>query len=171
MISINTRGLDEVKATLEGLQGTRAVGIVTEAAANKIVDIMREQPSDTPYVYINRADAYGDVASDGAPAGYFSWKQFRFVMAAMRSGSIQIPYKRTGRVSGAWRVSGRLSKAKVVNDNDAAPYVFGDDTQSRHEDAVGWERVSVRLDNQSNRILDASYAALHKYIESRKKKK
>lgn len=169
MISITARGLDEVKATLEGLEGKRVVGIVTEAAADEIVDIMREQPDDTPYSYISRANAYGDVSSDGAPPGFFSKRQFRFVMANMRNGNIQIPYPRTGKISAAWRRYGKLSKAKVINDNAAAPYVIGDDQQSRHEDAVGWQKVGVRLEDNSNRIFDAAYAALAKYIASRKR--
>lgn len=169
MLSITVRGLDEVKTTLDGLGGTRAVGIVTEATTDEIVDIMREQPDDTPYMYISRANAYGSVSSDGAPDGYFSWKQFRYVMANIRNGNIQIPYQRTGKVSGAWRKYGKLSKAKAINDNDAAPYVFGDDQQSRHEDAVGWQKVQVRLDDNSNRIFDVAYDALAKYIASRKK--
>lgn len=166
MLSINVRGLDEVKTTLEGISGTRAVGIVTEAAANEIVDIMREQPADTPYQYISRANAYPDAP---AGPGWFSPRQRRYVMARIRSGNIVIPYQRTGKVSGDWKTVGKLSKTRVINDNDAAPYVFGDEKQSRHEDAVGWQKVSVRLDDQSNRIFDAAYAALAKWIASRKK--
>lgn len=167
MIKIDVRGLDEVKTTLEGLQGTRAVGIVTEAAADEIVAIMREQPEDTPYLYISRANAYPDAP---AGPGWFSDRQRRFVMAKIRRGEIEIPYKRTGQVSGAWHRVGKLSKAKAVNDNPAAPYVFGDETQSRHEDAVGWQKVGVRLDDKSNRIFDAAYDALAAYINRKRKK-
>lgn len=171
MIGIKARGLEEVKTTLEGLQGSRVVGIVTEAAAAEVVQIMREQPADTPYQYISRASAYGTVSNENPPApdGYFSWKQFRFVMASIRRGTIGIPYRRTGNVSNAWHVEGKLSKAKAVNDNTAAPFVFGDSTQSRHENAVGWQKVGVRLDQNSNRIFDAAYDALAAYIRRKKK--
>jgi len=170
MLSIRTRGLEEVRYLLQGFEGTRAAGVVTEGVATEIVAVMKEQPDETPYQYVSRASAYGAVSNDGAPDGYFSWRQFRFVMASLARGEIRIPYRRTGTVSGAWRVDGKLSKARAVNDNDSAPYVFGKASQSRHEEAVGWQKVPARLEQYGNRIFDAGYAALKKYIDSRRKK-
>lgn len=174
LLNIQARGINEVKYLLDGFEGTRVVGIVTEAAANEIVDVMREQPDETPYQYVSRAEAYGQVANDGAPAGYFSWGQFRFVMAKLHEmgwdGQSQPPaYKRTGEISGKWHLEGRLSKAKAVNDHEKAPYVFGNESQSRHEQAVGWSKVGARLEQYSNRIFDAAYDAMKKYLDSRRK--
>jgi len=169
LLNIRARGLDEVKYLLEGFEGTRAVGVVTEAAAHEIVEVMREQPAETPYQSVSRAEAYGQVANDGAPAGYFSWKQFRYVMASIADGSIKIPYERTGEISGAWHVAGNLSQSKVFNYNEKAPYVFGNESQSRHEQAVGWSKVGARLAEYSNRIFDAAYDAFRMYLDSRRK--
>lgn len=166
MIKVNARGLDEVKYILDGFEGGRVVGIVTEAAAAEIVQIMREQPDDTPYQYISRADAYPDAPYK---PGWFSLRQFRYVMAKISSGEITIPYNRTGDISNAWRVEGKLSKARPVNDNEKAPYVFGDKQQSRHEKMVGWQTVSARVEQYSNRIFDAAYTAFRTYWDSRRK--
>ena len=46
---------------------------------------------DPAYKYVSRKRAYGKVSD--APAGYFSWKQFRYVMAKLASGEMKIGRK------------------------------------------------------------------------------
>ena len=167
LLNIKARGLDEVKCILQGFEGKRVVGIVTQAGAEEIVDIMKAQPDETPYQYVSRADAYPDAPYK---PGYFSAAQFRFVMARLASGEMSIPYNRTGEISAAWRVDGKLSKARAVNTHEKAPYVFGNESQSRHESAAGWQKVGARLEQYSNQILDAAYAAFREYIDSRRRK-
>ena len=168
LLNIKARNLEAVRYILEGLEGTRIVGVVTEAVAGEIVDIMQSQPEETPYQYVSRAEAYPNAP---AGPGWFSDKQRRYVMAAIRSGAIQIPYRRTGQISGAWQVEGRLSKARAVNNNAAAPYVFGQAQQSNHENLVGWQKIGERLDKYANRIFDAAYLAMRQYIDSRRRNK
>ncbi len=172
-IKVQVRGLDEVKYVLEGYNNNPMVGIVTEAAAAEVVAIMQEQPEETPAPYVSRAKAYPDA--DYRP-GYFSAKQHRYVMALLRrigwDGKSEPPkYERTGKLSGAWKIEGKLSRAKAVNQEAAAEYVFGKEKQqANHEKLVGWQAYPDRLDEKSNRILDAAYLALAKERERREKK-
>lgn len=113
-----------------------------------------------PYSHVTRAQAYGKVSD--APAGYFSWAQFRYVMAAVNNGDIQIPYRRTGslELSYTWKRTGY--ELIITNEAGHAMYVIGDGTQSRHEKAVGWPVMSRIADGSKNDIYRVFRAAADK---------
>ena len=128
---------------------------------------------DDPYRYVSRAKAYGNVSKDGAPAGYFSWKQFRYVMAGISKGEI-VPGTRKNsptNSSQAWEysLSNNGYTAKITNDAGNTYWIRDDEGQARQPAAVGWRKVSkVVEDNMAGAFRHAS--ALVKEWISRNRK-
>lgn len=61
------------------------------------------------------------------PYPWVSEKQRRYVMAAIRRGEIEVPYRRTGNIANRWRaVRVKPAQWKVENTAEHAHYVVGD---------------------------------------------
>lgn len=61
------------------------------------------------------------------PGGFYTEKQRRYVIAAIKSGHIQVPYLRTGKLPKAWTVSeveisGGTASVEISCDPSLAPY-------------------------------------------------
>jgi hypothetical protein len=97
---------------------------------------LRKEP---PTTFRSRKNAYGKVASDGAPAGYFSMKQFRYV--AMITEGFTKRYTRTHELSNAWRykeTNSDWSSVTFTNDAPGAQWAYTDGGQARQLNNVGW---------------------------------
>lgn len=151
------RGLQQVRQKIADLpiDGRR---VAVEAMSDAIVEELRDL---SPYTYVSRADAY-----PGAPAGpgWFSAAQRRYVMAAIARGDIQIPYRRTGKLSSGWKVERAGLNSQIVNDVPYAPYVQGTYTQSNHEFLVGHSAVGAVLLSNARKIADAAQQAIDQWI-------
>jgi hypothetical protein len=109
------------------------LGDAPGTAGNKLSNYPR-------YKFVKRADAYGKVSD--APAGYFSWKQFRYV-AAITEGFTKF-YKRTGETGRAWKRVEKNSGYTVllVNESQGAYFTMHDQGQARQPAMVGWRKAS-----------------------------
>jgi hypothetical protein len=88
------------------------------------------------YRYISRAQAYPNAPYK---PGYFSARQWRYVMARIHSGEITPGRsQRTGTLARSWRQIGKGESAFLVNQAPYASYVVGDGEQARQPDLVGW---------------------------------
>lgn len=100
---------------------------------------------DQPYKYVSRAKAYGKVSSD-APAGYFSKRQFRYVMAKIASGEIKPGQRRNipTHASGGYEVKETRGGygASIVNQEAGAYWTRSDKRQPRQLTMVGWKRAA-----------------------------
>lgn len=109
--------------------------------------------------YVSRKAAYGVT--------FFSDKQRKYVMARIREGSI-VPghYRRTGATAGGWRMqtTGGGYDAKLINPSRGAPWVMGDDTQSRHEAMVGHRKVEDVISTNIKGAMQAANVAVKKWI-------
>lgn len=157
-ITITPRNaLERIARWLERLpEGARAIAV--PEIAEEVADAMREYDS---YQYVSRAQAYPNAP---AGPGWFSDRQRRYVMAAIRSGTIQIPYQRTGILSASWRVSGTGAEAQVVSDAPAATYVMGAPGQSNHERLVGWRTTQQRIEDAQQRIITRARNAIRRAV-------
>lgn len=124
--------------------------IATPIIGDEVVNLMRQYEG---YSYISRAQAYPDAP---AGAGWFSDRQRRYVMAAIRRGEIVIPYNRTQTLANGWQRDG----VRVVNNVPYAKFVQGDGTQSRHESLVGWKTVSQKIEANQQKIMAAARNAV-----------
>ena len=61
------------------------------------------------------------------PGGFYTEKQKRFVISAIKSGHIRVPYLRTGDTSRAWtvgevRTEGHVTSIEIYSDPSLAPH-------------------------------------------------
>lgn len=118
------------------------------------------------YRFVSRARAYGKPSS--APAGYFSWKQFRFV-AAITEGFTK-PYQRTGETSAAWEMQETNGGYGYTfkNPKPAAYYLRDESGQARQPALVGWRKVSRVLQDNMAGAMRSAMAAVKKWIADNK---
>ena len=112
------------------------------------------------YRYKSRAEAYPEVS------GWFSEKQRKYVMAAIRRGDIKPGINnRTGALGNAWQVVGADRYAFLANTADHAKYVIGDTTQARQPALVGWKKIMQRLNEGQNTLIKQARIASNKAIK------
>lgn len=126
--------------------------LIRRPALRVISDFMLKRFKLYPrYKYKSRAGAYGYTGATfengkPVPPGYFSAKQFRYVMAKIADGTIQpgSPH-RTMDLKNAWRVdeSNRLDAMALVNDDPAAVFAYSPDYQARQLEQVGWQNTDI----------------------------
>jgi hypothetical protein len=112
-----------------------------DECAPYLVEVLKQYPSQK---YVTRKQAYGK--------SFFSDKQRRWFFAALNSGELKIPYRRTQGLRNAWQIIGSGKTAIIVNESSGAPFVMGDQTQSRHERMVGWETVSRIVADRAKKL-------------------
>ena len=160
-ITMNAQKLNFLKAGLPW----EAQKAATTAYAMTLWSYLLDN-TEPPEKYVSRASAYGPVSSDGAPDGYFSWKQFRYV-AAITNGFTDIPYKRTHALQYAWNWDNSGARSERLSNNDpAAPWTIGPN-QSRHEEAVGWQFWQNIAHKAEPQALSAATRALSNYFAER----
>ena len=157
-IGLEVTGVKELQSMLNKFP-TEIQDAVVPDLSEYVVNTLRAYPTQR---YVSRAAAYGQVSTDGAPPGYFSMKQFRYVMMMIHKGGISIPYKRTQNLAKNWKVIGNDRNAIVANEAPYAQYVQGDDTQSRHEAGVGWQTMSATIKAHNNTLMKRATRAANR---------
>ena len=78
-----------------------------------------------------------------AAGGWKSEKQRRWFFAALRSGSINVPYQRTSTLGRGWNVKEADSGLTAIVNNGVAygGYVQGPTQQTAMMSAIGWKRT------------------------------
>lgn len=96
------------------------------------------------YKWVTRYRAYGMQAGG---KGFFSAKQRKFVMAAIRDGRIQPGRShRTMVAKNSWYVAGKGVRASLVNDAPHAMFLYHPVYQARQTGLVGWKTVDEMTD-------------------------
>lgn len=117
--SVEVIGLDEVLRKL----GNAASPAVLMRGMHKALNLVRRQIVTYP-------------PASHKPMVWASEAQRRFVMAAIRSGEIEVPYRRTGDLSRAWTSEVSETGTDVVgrlgNNTVYGPYVMGKETQAAY---------------------------------------
>lgn len=131
-----------------------AQAMISDDVNAYLLKVVGEYPSPN---YITRTAAYG--------APFFTERQRRWFFAALKSGTISVPYHRTQGLREAWRKEGTGTNAILVNESPGAPFVMGDNTQSRHEKLVGWKTIGTIIQERTSRIVQIANAAAKKAIK------
>lgn len=140
---------------------------VTEDVANYLITVFQQYP---PYQYVSRAEAFPDaiITTKGGKQlkGWFSWAQFRYVMAAINDGTIQ-PGKphRTQTFRKGWKKIGKGRNLIIANEVPYGPYLKGPGEQSRMMVIIGWTDVERDTAERVKRITERANAALKKAIK------
>lgn len=126
-----------------------------------------------PQKFVRRATAYGqqppaEGEDSPPPAGYFSWKQFRFV--AYITDGFTKQYQRTGKMVGAWTIKAEDSDWRSVRVENKAPgagWVFSEQ-QARQIGLVGWRKVTKVVADNIKGAHRAAQQAVDKWIKSKR---
>lgn len=97
------------------------------------------------YKYVSRQSAYGRT--------FFTDRQRKWFFAALNSGELQLPYRRSKELGQSFKVT-RMGDNGLSISNTApyARYVIGDVTQSRHAAKIGWKTLSAWVQSKTAEI-------------------
>lgn len=118
------------------------------------------------YRYVSRARAYGKVSD--APAGYFSWRQFRYVMASITDGGMMPGYpRRTGETQRGYvakETRGGYGMS-IENKTTGAYYTRHDTGQARLNAKAGWRKVSDVVSTNIDGAIRHAQAAVRAFLK------
>ena len=156
-----------IKSIPYGAKGIAVTAFVKYIIGDSSHGLMHEPA----YKYVSRAKAYGKVANDGAPAGYFSWAQFRFVMANIASGKFTPgTSQRTGKQSSSWGYRGDPStRVTIYNSAPGSAYTMGNKTQANQPNLVGWRMVKEVVASNFKGGIRAAQQAVNKWLKDKNK--
>lgn len=170
-VSIKIQGIEKVKKYLFNLpKGLNDV--VTKTIADYLLG---ENAGDVaelglrgydPYKFVKRKTAYGAVSKDGAPDGYFSWKQFRYVAWKTKgfTENMGSSSNRTGESGKAWTVSKIPLGYELRNASSGMIYARHDELQARQLKKVGWRTVSRIIKHRMAKAYDLVLEAVKQHL-------
>lgn len=164
-----TRNIEKLQAFLKDLpRGTIRVAL-TAFTEYIIGDGSHGLSHDQPYKFAGRAKAYGQVSD--APAGYFSWKQFRYVAAITKGFTV------FGRKNDPTTASSGYSFKEtrggygttITNSEESAYWTRSDKGQARQLGLAGWIKQSVVIANNTAGGLRKALTEVNKHLKSKGK--
>jgi len=150
-IAIETIGDEELLRALRALPDEMQNAVI-EDVNEYALNVLRTYPSQR---YISRKAAYGTT--------FFTDKQRRFFFAALKDGSINVPYKRTQGLRRGWRVEGQGPTSFLVNETPYADLIMGEG-QSRHAEKIGWKKAINLIEERMERILRIAQSGVARAI-------
>jgi hypothetical protein len=140
---IKIEGLDRLEKVLDNLENLR---IFRRALRQSAVYVLEELRTYPPQRRLTRKSVYGKT--------FQSDKQRRWFFAALRSGEIQVPYRRTNAFRKNWTIkSGRSGLRQVVeNFTGYGPYNMGNRSQSRFQAKIGWRKTQTVVKEVTPRL-------------------
>lgn len=152
-VGVEVQGMVEIKKRLEKLPEAVQDAVVDDVTKYYLNVFRDSQPAPN---YVTRTAAYG--------VPFFTPRQRRWFFAALRDGTIEVPYRRTGGLRKSWRQVGEGARSFIVNDAEGAQFVVDDEMQSRHERMVGWFRVNELMEQRIEKAIRIADAAAKKAI-------
>lgn len=164
-IGLEVTGLEALTDFLLNLDA-HMIDIASDAMLEYYRKALRNPANYSPYKHVTRAAAYPNAP---AGPGWFSDKQRKYVMAAIRRGEIKIGNNRTGNLAKSWKKEGYGEKAFLYNDAPYASYVVSPDGQSNHERLVGWQTGDVFMAYRTKEAEQAATKAINNYVSKARK--
>ena len=160
-IRFDITGMDNIQMFLRSLSGDMLDTVLKAYGEYLIGDMGHGLMHYSPYEYVRRDEVYNPP--------FVSDKQRRFVMAAIREGTIDpgVPH-RTGNLQRGWELHPQGDVAYVItNSVPYAPYVMGDESQSLLNGRAGWRKVSQNVKDNMAGAFRAAVQALNRLIKSK----
>jgi hypothetical protein len=128
-ITVDEAAMGKIRAALGELKGTA----FRQAIANVVIEqaVLPETRAVPP--------------QSGKPMAFASNAQRRAFFAKLRSGAINVPYRRTGYLIAGWRRAGPFT---VLNSRKVATYVVAAKTQAKYH-AGNWltdEQIATKVE-------------------------
>jgi hypothetical protein len=149
MIGIEIQGIPAVQAALAKAGSDATMHKCTQAVGEYMRGQLRKYP---PYQYVSRARAYGKP--------FQSDKQRRWFFAALRSGELTLPYRRTDKLKAGWKLTWfGANDLYLTNDVEYAHFVQ-ESPQARMMTYIGWrtqERIIYENREQIQRVTQETW--------------
>ena len=176
-VKFKIRNVERVKKYLENVpKGTVRVALIA-ISEWLIGDSQSGLRHPEPYKFVSRKSAYGKTGATfengkPVPAGYFSAKQFRYVMWKISTGDIKPGQNnRTGESENAWHFTpqekGKTYVYKLQNDTPGGFWTRDDKRQARQLGKVGWWKVSEVVKKNMTGALKAARQAVNNFLKSK----
>ena len=155
LIGIDIEGLDLVMKALERVP-LEVKNAAIDDVADYLLNVLRTYPAQKR---VTRRQAYGQT--------FQSDKQRRFFFAALKSGEITVPHKRTQALRRNWKIIGKSEGAIIVNDTAYAKYVHGSEVgqQANMMRIIGWKTLPQIIRERAGRIQEKLQAAVKKGLK------
>ena len=152
-VSVEVRGLVDAQRMLARMSAEPIAAIATQEAADYLKMALAEYPPPPHPPYKLR---------------FYTARQRRFVMWALRTGVISPPYKRTRRLARGWIVDvawrgGREVRAKIVNIVEYTRWVMSDRLQAYMHRGY-WPRISEVWRDERSEVLKIIRETTNAYI-------
>jgi hypothetical protein len=154
-IGVDLLGLKELTAALDSLPD-EIKDTVSDDVGKYVLNVFRGYP---PQKSVSRRLAYG--------VPFFTDKQRRWFFANLNEGKLEIPYKRTQRLSKGWKKLGEGQNTIIVNEEPHADVVMGEG-QSRHAAKIGWQQMDDIIEARKDRIMEIANAGIKKALRKMK---
>lgn len=139
--TITITGLDAALRSLS-ISNREIVQAVGKAAALSMISHVKPYPS-----------------ASRKPQPFVSAKQRGYFFAALRSGEIKVPYRRTFDLQDAWSYTLTPGGAEVTNPSSHAAYTINKETQARYHKGT-WKTTEELAKVNEGAVRDDAEAAL-----------
>lgn len=144
-VGVEINGIEELQRKLKRLP-KEAQDAGADEAYDYLLRVFKLYP---PPKRISRKQAYGVTFFNK----YGDHRQQKFFFAALRSGAIVVPYRRSQRLRKAWKKYGEGIRAFIANDTPYAKFMYDPDQQSRMSALIGWETTDETLRKREKQVL------------------
>ena len=155
---VQISGVDEIKAKMAKLPPA-LIPACEMAVANYL--LLQLTKNEIPaWKKVTRASVYGSTFQSDKQRRWFFW--------ALSHGVIDVPYIRNGKhggVSSQWFIRQNAQGVLLSNDDPAAIYVYGDNTQNKLLGVIGWKRISTITEEKSRNLSGVLDRAAKKAIK------
>ena len=159
-VGIEIKGLGNLEKKINSLAQMKAVKAALQNAGTHVKGEMARYPQ-RKHITIQQV------------GGWASEKQRRWFFAALRSGEIDVPYRRgqspgTEDLGQRWTVTTKDGGLTVVVGNNAsyALYVQGDDKQSQMMKLIGWKTDKQVVEKEKDKMTGYLEKAIKKILDS-----
>lgn len=158
-ISIEIPGLEELAKGLAILGEFQEVKDAIRVAAEGIEDALADYP---PRKYVSIQEA----------GGWVSEKQRRYVIAAIRDGRIEFPYRRgqsdpSEDLGQSWTIKEEAHGlgARIGNDTSYGPYVQDAKEQSSMMAKIGWKTTEEVAEEEEDNVVNDVLGAIDRALD------
>src|SRR3990167_563 len=154
LIGIEIEGIPEVRARLKLLDSNEPKSEMTQEVGQYVRKELQKYAAPKS---VTRKQAYGVT--------FFTQRQRRFFFAALRQGTIQVPYRRTRSLMEGWKIEkfGAIDHL-VINEQPHAAMVQQRSTQSRMMKIIGWSTIEGVVERGADKIRNIANMVYDRYI-------
>lgn len=140
-VGLDVQGIDALVKKLNNLPPAAQDAAVDEVS-DYLLNVLRHYPQQKS---VTLRQAYGGFKSD---------KQRRWFFWALKSGAINVPYRRTQGLARGWKKIGNGAKSILANETPGAAFVQPetDKQQANMMRIIGWKPLETEIKERNDKI-------------------